>query len=68
MNRQREGFTSGLDNNVTEIVEGHLKALQFTGALGSIAFSEQREVVTEVDIFHVREGEAVYTVLLCCYR
>jgi len=56
-----ENFTPGLDNNMSEIVEGHLKALQFTGALGSIAFSEQREVVTEVDIFHVREGEAVYT-------
>jgi len=35
-----ENFTPGLDNNVSEIVEGHLKALQFSGALGSIVFSE----------------------------
>jgi len=56
-----ENFTPGLDNNVIEIVEGHLKALQFSGALGNVVFSEQREVVTEVDIFHVRGGEAVYT-------
>jgi len=56
-----ENFTPGLDNNVSEIVEGHLKALQFSGALGNVVFSDQREVVTEVDIFHVREGEAVYT-------
>ena len=39
-----EDFTPGLDNNVSEIVEGHLEALQFSGALGSIVFSEQREV------------------------
>ena len=56
-----ESFSPGLDNNVTAIVEGHLKDLRFSGALGNIVFSEQREVVTKVDIFHVREGEAIYT-------
>ena len=55
-----ESFSPGLDN-VTAIVEGHLKALRFSGALGNIVFSAQREVVTKVDIFHVREGEAIYT-------
>ena len=56
-----ESFSPGLDNNVTAIVEGHFKDLRFSGALGNIVFSEQREVVTKVDIFHVREGEAIYT-------
>ena len=47
-------------SNVTTLVERNLKAVQFSGALGDIAFNDEREVVTIVDIFQVREGKVMY--------
>ena len=44
------------NSNTTALVERSLKDVQFSGALGSIAFNEQ-EIVNDVDIFHVRNGE-----------
>ena len=46
------------NSNTTEVVESYLKAVQFSGALGDISFKE-REIVNDVDIFHVRNGEIV---------
>ena len=47
-------------SNVTTLVERNLKAVRFSGALGDIAFSDEREVVTIVDIFQVREGKMIH--------
>ena len=41
-------------------MERNLKAVHFSGALGDIAFNDEREVVTIVDIFHVQEGKVMY--------
>ena len=55
------GSVSELDkSNVTTLVERNLKAVQFSGALGDIAFNDEREVVTIVNIFHVQEGKVIY--------
>ena len=43
------------NSNTTALVERYL---QFSGALGDISFSE-REVVNDVDIFNVRNGEGI---------
>ena len=54
-------FGSELDkSNVTTLVERNLKAVRFSGALGDIAFSDEREVVTIVDIFQMREGKMIH--------
>ena len=45
---------------MTRFVEKGLRNLHFSGSQGHIAFNEEREVVTEVDIFHVRNGEEIY--------
>ena len=51
----------GLKNsNMTRLVEKNLRKIHFSGSHGGIAFNEEREVVTEVDIFHVRNGEEMY--------
>ena len=51
----------GLNNrNMTRFVEKGLRNVHFSGSQGHIAFNEEREVVTEVDIFHVRNGEEIY--------
>ena len=51
----------GLNNsNMTGLVEKNLRKIHFSGSQGDIAFNEEREVVTEVDIFHVRNGEEIY--------
>ena len=56
-----ESYGSELDkSNITELVERNLRTVNFSGALGDIAFSSEREVVTTVDIFHVREGKVIY--------
>ena len=46
--------------SLTASLERNLKGVHFYGTLGEIAFNEEREVVTEVDIFHVRDGEEIY--------
>ena len=54
-------WKSELDKiNITTLVEGNMKTIQFSGALGDIAFNGKREVVTIVDIFHVRRGKVMY--------
>ena len=54
-------FGSELDkSNVTTLAERNLKTVNFSGALGDIAFNDEREVVTIVDIFHVQEGKVMY--------
>ena len=51
----------GLKNgNMTRLVEKNLRKIHFSGSQGDIAFNEEREVVTEVDIFHVKDGEEIY--------
>ena len=51
----------GLDTrNLTASLERNLRDVHFYGTLGEITFNEEREVVTEVDIFHVREGIEIY--------
>ena len=51
----------GLNNrNMTTFVEKGLRKVHFSGSQGIIAFNEEREVVTDVDIFHVRNGEEIY--------
>ena len=51
----------GLKNgNMTWLVEKNLRKIHFSGSQGDIAFNEEREVVTEVDILHVRNGEEMY--------
>ena len=47
-------------SNVTTLVERNLKTVRFSGALGDIAFNDEREVVTIVDIFHVQEGKVIH--------
>ena len=54
-------FGSELDkSDVTTLVERNLKAVHFSGALREIAFNDEREVVTIVDIFHVQEEQVMY--------
>ena len=54
-------FGSELDKrDVTTLLERNLKAVQFSGALGDIAFNNEREVVTIVDVFQMREGKMMY--------
>ena len=48
------------NHNMTRFVEKGLRNVHFSGSQGHIAFNEEREVVTEVDIFHVRNGEEIY--------
>ena len=56
-----ETYTSQLDKSiVTTLVERNLRSVHFSGALGDIAFNDEREVVKMVDISHVREGKLVY--------
>ena len=56
-----ESCGSELDkSNITKLVERNLRTVNFSGALGDIAFSSEREVVTMVDILHVREGKVIY--------
>ena len=51
----------GLKNsNMTRLVEKNLRKIHFSGSQGDIAFNEETEVVTEVDIFHVRDREEIY--------
>ena len=47
------------NHNMTTFVEKGLKSVHFSGSRGHIAFNEEREVVTEVEIFHVRNGEEI---------
>ena len=55
-----ESCESELDmSNVSTLVERNLKTVNFSGALGEIAFNDKREVVTIVDIFHVSEGKQI---------
>jgi len=54
---------NGFDNGT--VVERNLKSVSFSGALGRIAFNGDREVVTEVDIFHVRGSEMIH---VGCYN
>jgi len=49
---------NGFDNG-TE-VERNLRSVNFSGALERVAFNGDREVVTEVDIFHVRGSDIIY--------
>ena len=46
--------------NLTASLERNLRDVHFYGTLGEITFNEEREVVTEVDIFHVRKGVEIY--------
>ena len=56
-----ESYGPGLDkSNVTALVEPNLKTVRFSGTLGDVTFNKKREVVTEVDIFHVREGRVIH--------
>ena len=56
-----ESYGPGLDkSNVTALVEPNLKTVRFSGTLGDVTFNEKREVVTEVDIYHVREGRVIH--------
>ena len=56
-----ESYGPGLDkSNVTTLVEPILKTVRFSGTLGDVTFNEKREVVTEVDIYHVREGRVIH--------
>ena len=56
-----KSYRPEVDNsNTTALVERYLEVIHFSGALGDISFSE-REVVNDVDIFHIRNGGSVYT-------
>ena len=56
-----ESYGRGLDkSNVTVLVEQNLKSVHFSGTLGDITFNEERELATEVDIFHVREVKVMH--------
>ena len=48
------------NGSVSTIVERNLRSVNFSGALGRIAFNGDREVVTEVDILQVRGSEVIY--------
>ena len=48
------------NGSASTIVERNLRSVNFSGALGRIAFNGDREVVTEVDIFHVKGKEVIY--------
>ena len=61
MSEELETYASELDKSiVTTLVERNLRAVNFSGALGDIAFNDEREVVTMVNISHVREGKLIY--------
>ena len=45
---------------MTTLLDRNLRTTHFSGTLGDIAFSDEREVVTVVDISHVREGKVIY--------
>ena len=47
-------------SNITTQVERNLRTIHYSGALGDIAFSDEREVVTIVDVSQVREGKVIY--------
>ena len=54
-------YESELDkSNITTLVERNLRTINFSGTLGDVAFSDEREVVTIVDVSHVREGKVIY--------
>ena len=60
MSEELESYGSELDKSiVTTLVERNLRTVNFSGALGDIAFNDKREVVTIVDIFHVSEGKRI---------
>ena len=44
---------------ITNIIEDHLKDVSFAGAVADISFTDNRETVTPVDIFHIRNGSTV---------
>ena len=44
---------------ITDIIEDHLKNVSFAGAVADISFTDNRETVTPVDIFHIRNGSTV---------
>ena len=44
---------------ITNIIEDHLKNVSFAGAVADISFTDNRETVTPVDIFHIRNGSTV---------
>ena len=48
------------NGSASALLEGNLKSVNFSGALGRIVFNEDREVVTEVDIFQFRGSEMIY--------
>ena len=48
------GFENGTE------VERNLRSVNFSSALERVAFNGDREVVTEVDIFHVRRSDIIY--------
>ena len=58
-NLMSDSYRAEVDNsNTTALVGRYLKTVNFSGALGDISFSE-REVVNDVDVFHVSDGEVV---------
>ena len=60
ISEELESYGSELDKSiVTTLVERNLRTVNFSGALGDIAFNDKREVVTIVDIFHVSEGKRI---------
>ena len=44
---------------ITDNIEDHLKNVSFAGAVADISFTDNRETVTPVDIFHIRNGSTV---------
>ena len=44
---------------ITNIIEDHLKSVSFAGTVADISFTDNRETVTPVDIFHIRNGSTV---------
>ena len=60
-------FALAMNNSLSEngfengtVVERNLRSLNFSGTLGRISFNMNREVVTEVDIFHVRGSDIIW--------
>ena len=47
------------DSETTNIIQEELNNISFHGAIGPIRFNSQREARTAVDIFQVRNGEAI---------
>ena len=61
MSEEMESYGSELDkSNVTTLVERNLRTVNFSGALGDIAFNDKREIVTIVDIFHMNNGSLIH--------